>query len=214
MYILKTVLKKKEKYQTIELNKQGFPVMITYFRDKGVTKFEYQNAILTSIKTQDNTTHFNYNGDKMIATTDLGGAIDTEILQVKNEQLLPKSYTIMKDNGSDNMNSFSETKLEGGCRKKYIDNILWSVNCNNGPNKFPFTHTYTSYQDGKVLQKKKYVIEKKTENTYVSSYQDSAGNPNPERDSYTLNDKNLLETCQFTKKQKIKTILLEYAYYE
>ncbi|WP_407480752.1 hypothetical protein [Elizabethkingia meningoseptica] len=213
---IKNGTEKKEKYQTIELNKQGFPIMITYFRDKasGVTKFEYQNAILTSIKTQDNTTHFNYNGDKMIATTDLGGAIDTEVLQVKNEQLLPKSYTIMKDNGSDNMNSFSETKLEGGCRKKYIDNILWSVNCNNGPNKFPFTHTYTSYQDGKVLQKKKYVIEKKTENIYVSSYQDSSGNPNPEREFYVLNDRNLLETCRFTKKQKIKTILLEYTYYE
>ncbi|MXE16451.1 hypothetical protein FQ012_25095, partial [Escherichia coli] len=85
-------------------------------------------------------------------------------------ELLRKSYIIMKDDNSDNMNAATDEKIEKSCTNFYIDNIIQTSNCSGNANDFPFTHTSTVYQDGKLMQETKYRIEKKSPVIYESQY--------------------------------------------
>ena len=72
--------------------------------------FTYKDGILTNIQTPVNTTNINYDNDRMITSSDLGGGMETEIYRLEKNELLRKSYIIMKDDSSDNMNAATDEK--------------------------------------------------------------------------------------------------------
>ncbi|AIL45022.1 hypothetical protein [Elizabethkingia anophelis] len=146
----------------------------------------------------------------MITSSDLGGGMETEIYRVEKNELLRKSYIIMKDDSSDNMNAATDEKIEKSCTNFYIDNIIQTSNCSSNANEFPFTHTSTVYQDGKLIQETKYRIEKKSSVLYESQYK---RDNDIRKATYHLNDKGLLESYQKNDNNRKSTVWLEYTYF-
>lgn len=203
---------KKQKYLVAEFNQLGQPITITEYRsdEKSVQRFTYKDGILTNIQTPVNTTNINYDNDRMITSSDLGGGTETEIYRVEKNELLRKSYIIMKDDSSDNMNAATDEKIEKSCTNFYIDNIIQTSNCSSNANEFPFTHTSTVYQDGKLIQETKYRIEKKSSVLYESQYK---RDNDIRKATYHLNDKGLLESYQKNDNNRKSTVWLEYTYF-
>ncbi|WP_236886078.1 hypothetical protein [Elizabethkingia anophelis] len=203
---------KKQKYLVAELNELGQPITITEYRsdEKSVQRFTYKDGILTNIQTPVNTTNINYDNDRMITSSDLGGGTETEIYRVEKNELLRKSYIIMKDDSSDNMNAATDEKIEKSCTNFYIDNIIQTSNCSSNANEFPFTHTSIVYQDGKLIQETKYRIEKKSSVLYESQYK---RDNDIRKATYHLNDKGLLESYQKNDNNRKSTVWLEYTYF-
>ncbi|AQW89516.1 hypothetical protein HZP42_07850 [Elizabethkingia anophelis] len=203
---------KKQKYLVAEFNELGQPITITEYRsdEKSVQRFTYKDGILTNIQTPVNTTNINYDNDRMITSSDLGGGTETEIYRVEKNELLRKSYIIMKDDSSDNMNAATDEKIEKSCTNFYIDNIIQTSNCSSNANEFPFTHTSIVYQDGKLIQETKYRIEKKSSVLYESQYK---RDNDIRKATYHLNDKGLLESYQKNDNNRKSTVWLEYTYF-
>ena len=204
---------KKQKYQVIELNEQHQPITITEYGSgqKSVQQFTYKEGILSNIRTAISTLDISFDNDTMITTMDLGDGIETEIYRLEKNELLRKSYIMMKDNVSNNMNSVTDDRIEKSCINFYIDNVIQISNCSSNVNEFPFTSISTLYQDGKIIQETKYKIEKKSPVLYESVYT----RDNESRKAiYQLNDKGLLESCHQNDRNKKNTIWLEYTYYE
>ncbi|MDX8568782.1 hypothetical protein OZ668_12330 [Elizabethkingia sp. HX XZB] len=202
---------KKQKYMVTELNELGQPITITEYRsdEKSVQKFTYKDGILTNIQTPVNTTDISYDNDRMITSSDLGGGIETEIYHLEKNELLRKSYIIMKDDNSDNMNASTDEKIEKSCTNFYIDNVIQTANCSSNANEFPFIHTSTVYQDGKLMQETKYRIEKKSPVLYESQY---TKDNDVRKATYHLNDKGLLESYQRYDNNRKNMVWLEYTY--
>jgi len=202
---------KKQKYLVTKLNELGHPITITEYRsdEKSVQKFTYKDGILTNIQTPVNTTNISYDNERMITSSDLGGGIETEIYRLEKNELLRKSYIIMKDDVSDNMNAATDEIIEKSCTNFYIDNVIQTSNCSSNANEFPFTHTSSFYQDGKLMQETKYKIEKKSPVLYESQY---TRDNNVRKAIYQLNDKGLLESYQRNENNRKNTVWLEYTY--
>ena len=64
------------------------------------------------------------------------------------------------DDTYSSQNSLSKTINEKNCEIHYINDVVWTRICFTDQNAFPHVHTYTSYQDGEVLQYRKFKIEK------------------------------------------------------
>lgn len=84
---------KKQKYLVAELNELGQPITITEYRsdEKSVQRFTYKDGILTNIQTPVNTTNINYDNDRMITSSDLGGGTETEIYRVEKMNCCEKA---------------------------------------------------------------------------------------------------------------------------
>lgn len=201
---------KKEKRQTVLLNNDGYPISIEQGEDS--KKFEYQNQILKKITSNNYTpTIINYDNNKLITTKDVGAGIDTKVYWLENGQLLSKSYLLMKDAGSESMTTQGEEKWEKGCLNNYINGDLWTTNCYKKTAAKDFNSTYTSYQDGNVLQKTSYQVTEKDSKLYEVIITDE-GDKSQLKQSYKLNDKNLVESVIFTKNKSQRSIIMEYTY--
>ena len=84
----------KAKVPVAELNELGQPITITEYRsdEKSVQRFTYKDGILTNIQTPVNTTNINYDNDRMITSSDLGGGMETEIYRVEKMNCCEKLY--------------------------------------------------------------------------------------------------------------------------
>lgn len=209
--------------KSIALNENGQPTAITFYtrdgKEDNKKTFFYKDGMLTKIMKGDEVSStINYDDTKMIFTENVGGANDTRIVWLENGITLQKSYTLMIDDKFAYMNSFVEEKIENNCIAYYINNTIWTNNCSSPANVYPFTHKYTSYQDGKVLQFRKSKIEKKGEKTFEKYY--SEAELEEQADNYKLfgtfqlNDQNLVNAYNFTKDKVNQSIKIEYTYYK
>ncbi|PXY43611.1 hypothetical protein [Flavobacterium hydrophilum] len=209
--------------KSVSFNNEGLPTAITYYDDEGKNRskkeFIYKDGVLTKIIKEDQTTSsINYDDNKVIFTANIGDANETTVYWLENGKLLQKSYTLMADDKFSYMNTFTEEKYENNCISYYINNVVWSNNCGGTENKFPFIHTYTSYQDKEVLQYRKSKIEKKDNRTFEKYY--SAAERADQNDDYKLfgtihlDDFNLVDSYSFTKDNEAKTIKVDYTCYE
>jgi hypothetical protein len=209
--------------KSVSFNSEGFPLTITYYEDEGKNKNKkeliYKDGMLTKIIKADQTTSsINYDDNKMIFTENIGDANETTVFWLENSKLLQKSYTLMIDDKFSYMNTFTEEKFENNCISYSINNVVWSYNCGGPNNKFPYIHTYTSYQNKEVLQFRKSKIEKKNNTTYDKYY--SEAERADQNDNYKLwgtfhlDDFNLVDSFNFTKDGTAKTIKIDYTCYE
>lgn len=209
--------------KSVSFNNEGFPTAITYYDDEGKNRskkeFIYKDGMLTKIIKEDQTAStINYDDNKMIVTENVGDANETKVFWIENGNLLQKSYTLMADDKFSYMNTFAEEKFENNCISYYINNAVWTHNCGGTNNKFPYIHTYTSYQDKEVLQFRKSKIEKKDDRTFDKYY--SEAERADQNDNYKLwgtfhlDDFNLVDSFNFTKDGTAKTIKIDYTCYE
>lgn len=117
-------------------------------------------------------------------------------------------------------NLLMEDKIFENCVIRYTNGNIFYKNCSTPYGSFPFTHTYTSYQSAaegqevEFMQQIKYKIEKKNDKIF-EKYYSNAENEN-EKDSYQLkqtyylNEKNLLEKISLEDGITIKIV---YTYY-
>ena len=210
---------KKGIYEFIQLNEKNQPVVVTRYNsdgsEDGSQNFVYQNDILKEIKSADNTASVVFDNDQLIITKNIGEADETRIYWIENGNFLSKSYTMMIDDNFSHMNSFSEEKIKNNCAIYEINGIVWSENCGGKEGVFPFTHTYTSYQDGEILQKKNYKVTKKSEVLYELFIQNSSNDDQDliPRGTYHLNEKGLIKTYVYAKDDEAKNIEIEYTYF-
>ncbi|MGO3183365.1 MAG: hypothetical protein ACTIJ9_11090 [Aequorivita sp.] len=213
----------KLKFQALTLNEQGQPVQLDMYDDmeqpQSQVKFVYDKGVLRKILSdwkQD--VLVNYNDDKIIFLNDVGDANETLIYSLDQGELVFKKYTIMKNEIYETENSFTEVKYENGCKIQYIQNELWKKVCNSDATSFPYTHTYTSYQDGEVMQYKKLQITKKNDRTFEKHY--SQAENADENDVYALNaiyqfnDQDLLESYTMIRGNNKNVISLDYTFYD
>ncbi|MFZ0595484.1 MAG: hypothetical protein WAM46_00755, partial [Flavobacterium sp.] len=209
--------------KSIVLNENGQPSLIKNFNREGQetskTIFIYKEGLLTTVLKNDQVSHtITYDDSKMISTEKVGDANETRISWLENGKLLQKSYTLMIDDKFAYMNSFTEEKIENNCTVYYINNVVWTRNCGSQANIFPFTHKYTSYQNGTVLQFRKSKIEKKGDTTFEKYY--SEAEQETENDNFKffgtiqLNDHNLVDSYNFTKSNTNQIIKIDYTYYQ
>ncbi|MEP6806430.1 MAG: hypothetical protein ABI892_18020 [Flavobacterium sp.] len=209
--------------KSIVLNENGQPSLIKNFNREGQetskTIFIYKEGLLTTVLKNDQVSHtITYDDSKMISTEKVGDANETRISWLENGKLLQKSYTLMIDDKFAYMNSFTEEKIENNCTAYYINNVVWTRNCGSQPNIYPFTHKYTSYQNGNVLQFRKSKIEKKGNTTFEKYY--SEAEQETENDNFKffgtiqLNDHNLVDSYNFTKNNTNQIIKIDYTYYQ
>ena len=210
---------KKGIYEFIQLNEKNQPIVVTHYNsdgsEDGTKKFVYQDDILKQIKSADDTTAVIFDNDKLILTKNIGEADETRIYWIENGNLLSKNYTMMIDDNYSHMNTFSEEKIKNNCVIREINGIVWSENCGSKEGVFPFTHTYTSYQDGEILQKKNYKINKKSETLYELSIQNSSNDDQNLKPAgtYHLNEKGLIKKYVYAKDDEAKNIEIEYTYF-
>lgn len=211
---------KRMLFEKKELNPAGQPTSNIQYDKSGKissnTTFIYKNNRLSEIKGALHTTKINYSNDQMIMQKNVGNADETEIYTLSGDHLLRKSFMMMSGDQNAENNSFTEDKLEKDCVKYYIDGKIWTSNCSIDPRVFPFTYTYTSFQDGKILQKKEYKILKKSDQLYEEYFANNEDGENEKLKldaTYLLNDKNLLTSIDFLNNSRIKKVLLEYTFY-
>lgn len=211
----------KKIYEQITLNEKGQPISVKHYGSKGNEKsnmtFEYQKDVLRKIQTPEKTIAVTYHDDQLIFSRNNDDAKETTIYRLENGELLRKSYTIMQDENFSHMNIFSEETIKNKCVHYEIDRKIWTINCSSKEGEFPFTYHYTSYQDDRILQEKKYKIIKKSDTVYEMFYSDDShekttGDLKP-KGTYHLNERNLLSSFNFIKKDDAKKMELEYTYF-
>ena len=210
--------KKKTLHRNIIFDANGNPSNVKQYSNDGAleeeSNFVYINGKLTNI-IKSNEISMHYDDDKMILTKNVGEADETTIFHLENDILLGKYYVIFNDDTNISMNYLSEGTLEKNCEIRKINNDVWSRNCTSKPNEFPFINTYTSYQDGEVLQYRKTKISKKDDKTYEKYY--SSAESVDERDVYklgaiySLNEKNLVHSIKYLGEENFE-IVIDYTY--
>lgn len=212
---------KKIIYEKVELNEKGQPIsVINYSREGDVEqtkKFLYKNDVLDQIQTTEKKIAVNYNDTQLILTQNVGEADETQIFWLENDELLEKTFTLMQNENYAETNMFSEEKLKNNCVNRLINDELWTNICSSKQGEFPFTYSYTSYQDGEILQKKNYKITKKSEGLYEYFGNNDEDEKNAEplklKGTYHLNEKNLISSFNFLKDDEAKKIEVEYTYF-
>lgn len=210
--------KKKIQHRNIVFDAVGNPLNVKQYSNNGTleeeSNFIYKNGRLTNI-IKTNEISFQYDDAKMILSKNVGEADETTIFHLENDILLGKYYVIFNDDTNISMNYLSEGTLEKNCEIRKINNNVWSRNCTSKPNEFSFINTYTSYQDGEVLQYRKTKISKKDDKTYEKYY--SSAESVDERDVYklgaiySLNEKNLVHSIKYLGEENFE-IVIEYIY--
>lgn len=206
----------KKIYEEIIFNENGKPFSLKHFGSKGnqksMMKFVYENNILKQILGEESETNISYHDGQMIFSKNVGEADDTTIFYFEKGKILQKSYTIMQDENATNINSYSEETVKDGCVLQTINSELWKKTCSSKTDEFPFNYTYTSYQDGKVLQTMADKVIKKSANFYEQFVSDEDGKSTL-RGTYHLNEKNLITSFDFAKDNDTKKLEVEYSYF-
>ena len=208
--------KKKILRMKIEFGQNGLLNKIISFDENGkkenTKSFVYENEILKKM-VNDNlkTTTFSYADDKMISFTNVGDADQTDVYSLDNGK---ESYVLTKDDAYSNLNIFTKLKFEKNCEIVDINDVVWTRTCFTAKNIFPYINTYTSYQDGKVLQYKKFKIEKKDDKIYEKYY--SKAEKANEKDvfvkkgTFELNDEKLLTRYSYLYDNENVNVDIEY----
>ena len=214
--------KTKTTLKNIEFNEQGQPIIVKYYNsrgeDNGTTKLIYENGMLVKkLIYDDKIETVNYDNDKIIMFRNSGDANETQVFSLDNNVLLLKSYTIFENDYYCDQNSFVESKIVDDCEHFIINNKLRSIDCDSEKGKFPSIHTYTSFQNGELLQFRKSKIVKKDDFTY-EKYYSKAERENQEDDfelwgTYKLNEQKLVTDISFNKDGRNKFIKIEYTVY-
>lgn len=210
---------KKTIYEEIIFNENGQPFSVKHFGSEGnqksVMKFVYANNILKQILGEESETNISYDNGQIVLSKKVGAADETTIFYFENGRILRKSYTIMQDENAASMNSFSEEKLKDDCIQYTINSEIWTKICSSKPGEFPFTHNYTSYQDGKILQEKYDKITKKSEVLYELFSQNSSNDDQNLKPlgTYHINEKGLIKTYIFAKDDETKKLEIEYTFF-
>ncbi|WP_179376112.1 hypothetical protein [Winogradskyella wichelsiae] len=207
--------------RSIEINKKGqIDKLILFDRAGKISRsiqYIYENDILKkTINDQGTTTIFSYDDDKMISFQNIGDANETNVYYLKNDKKNIENYIIMIDDTYASQNSLSKTINEKNCEIRYINNVVWTRNCFTDQNVFPYLHTYTSYQDGEVLQYRKFKIEKKNKKTYHKYYSNAQQDTDKDmyelKGIYQLNDDNLVTNYTITDDEEKVNLEIEYIY--
>lgn len=211
---------KKRVIKNIVFNKNQQLILLTNYDDEGIamqgTNYIYKNGILVKIINGESSAVVSYDDTKMIFSSDLGGANEVRITWIENNVLLEKAYALMVNEGYPYMNIFSEEKLENNCITKYIDNNVWTINCNND-NIFPFINSYTSFQNDEVMQYRKTKLVKKGDKLFEKYY--STAKKEGAKDDFKLcsvfhfNDQNLLSSYELIEDNVTSNIKIEYTYF-
>jgi hypothetical protein len=210
----------KKVVKNIVFNKNQQLILVTNYDDEGIamqgTNYIYKNGILVKIINGESSAVVSYDDTKMIFSSDLRGANDVRVSWIENNVLLEKAYTLMVNEEYPYMNIFSEEKLENNCITKYINNNVWTINCNND-NIFPFINRYTSFQDGEKMQYRKTKLVKKGDKLFEKYY--SAAKKESAKDEFILysvlnfNDQNLLSSYDLSKDNAKLNIKIDYTYF-
>lgn len=208
-------------YKNFEFNIDGQPTKISNYNSKNIIKsndnYIYKNGMLIEIKKEEKTISINYDDEKMIFTENVGDADETKVIWFNNNNnLLNNRYILMNDNRYANQNMVIEDKEEKNCIISYMNEVILFKNCSTQYNVFPYTHSYTSYQDGEFMQFIKYKIEKKESNIF-EKYRSSADNEN-KKDIYELSQTIYLNKDNLISKiinaDNKLTITVEYTFYK
>ncbi|QCE43067.1 hypothetical protein [Psychroserpens sp. NJDZ02] len=207
--------------RSIEMNAKGqIEKLILFDRAGKISQsidYIYENDILTkTVSDGRKTTTFSYADDKMMSFQNIGGANEINVYYLKNGEKNFKNYIIMIDEAYASQNTLSQTITEKNCKIRYINDAVWSRNCFTDQNNFPYVHTYTSYQDGEVMQYRKFKIEKENEKLYKKYYsnatQDSDKDEYMLNGTYVLNKDNLVTNYTIIDDQEIINLEIEYIY--
>jgi hypothetical protein len=212
----------KTPLKSVSFNEQGQPIEVKLYtskgKDNGVTNHVYENGILIkAANSNGRITTFNYDDDKIIVSRIVGDADETYVYWLENDALVYKEYTLMQNDDYAYMNVFVENKLKNNCEEYYINNQLWSIDCGSKNGQYPYIHTYTSFQDGEVLQFRKSKIVKK-ESTVFEKYYSKAERQEQKEDYtlwgvYKLNKQNLVDSISFEKNEENRVIKFDYTFY-
>ncbi len=214
--------KTKTSLKSLAFNEQGQPTVVKYYlsdgSDNGSTKLIYENGILIQkLNYEDKVETVSYDNDKIIMYRNVGEANDTKVYWLENNKLLTKSYTIMENDTYSHQNSYAESKIVNDCEHFVINNKVWSIDCDTPNGDFPSMHTYTSFQDGEVLQFRKSKIVKKDDFTYEKYY--SKAEKEDQKDdfeigiTYKLNEQKLVSSMSFNKNGKNRLIKIDYTFF-
>nr|WP_297306674.1 hypothetical protein [uncultured Flavobacterium sp.] len=210
---------KKIKHEEFSFNEKGHPTRIIRFDDDGktvyyTTTFNYENGILKSITKNDRVDHIKYNNNQLFYTSDLGGGNETTIFELNDGALLMKRILIMNnDEGQEERNFIVEQRIENDCIHYYINNELWTIDCSSEIGKFPYTHKYTSFQNGEVLQTIDYKVNKIDNSKFQIQSKSSESNSNGTT-TILLNDHGLVESLTYKEGNETEKYQIEYSYYE
>ncbi len=214
--------KTKTALKSIAFNDQGQPITIKQYNsrgeDNGTTKLVYENGMLVQkLNYEDEITTINYDNDKIIMSKNNDNAYENKVYSLENNKLSSKSYTIMKNDNESHQNSFVENKIINDCEHYIINSKVWSIDCDSEKGNFPAIHTYTSFQDGEVMQFRKTRLVKKDDYTF-EKYYSKAERENQEDDfelwgTYKLNEQKLVTDISFNKDGRNKFIKIEYTVY-
>ncbi len=214
--------KAKTSLKSIAFNEQGQPIIVKHYlsdgSDNGTSKLIYENGMLVKkLNYEDKVETINYDNEKIIMYRNVGDANDTDVYWLNNNMLLSKSYTIMENDNFCHQNIFVEHKMVNDCEHFLINNKVWSIDCDSKKGDFPAIHTYTSFQDGEVLQFRKSKIIKKDEFTFEKYY--SKAEKEDQKDdyelgmTYKLNEQKLVTSISFNKNVKNRLIKNDYTFY-
>lgn len=211
---------KKRVVKNIVFNKNKQLILVTNYDDEGIamqgTNYIYKNGILVKIINGNSSTVVSYDDAKMIFSYNLGAANALRVIWIENNVLLEKAYNLMVNESYPYMNIFSEEKLENNCITKYINNTVWTINCNND-NTFPFINKYTSFQDGEVMQYRKTKLVKKGDKLFEKYY--STAKKEGAKDNFKLcsvfhfNAQNLLSSYELINDNETSNTTIEYTYF-
>lgn len=214
--------KTKTPAKSLVFNEQGQPISAKLYssrgEDNGTTKLIYENGILVKkLNYEDKVETVSYDNDKLIMHRKDGEANETKVYWLDNNQLLSKSYTIMENDKYSHQNIFVEHKMVNDCEHFIINNRVWNIDCDSEKGKFPAIHTYTSFQDGEVLQFRKSKIIKKDDFTYEKYYSKAERadqNDDFEMGStYKLNEQKLVTSISFKKDGKARVVKFDYTFF-
>ena len=214
--------KNKTPLKSIACNEQGQPTVVKHYNSRGeengTANLIYENGMLVKkINYDDKIETVNYDNDKMIMYKNVGDANETQVYWIENNIMISKSYTIMENDEYAHQNSFLENKIVNDCEHFMINNRVRSIDCDSEKGKFPAIHTYTSFQDGELLQFRKSKIVKKDDFTY-EKYYSKAENENQNDDfelfgTYKLNEQKLVTTFNFKKDGENKVVKINYTFF-
>ena len=214
--------KTKTSLKSIAFNEQGQPIIVKYYNsrgeDNGTSKLIYENGMLVKkLNYEDKVETINYDNEKIIMYRNVGDANDTDVYWLQDNMLLSKSYTIMENDNFCHQNIFVEHKMVNDCEHFLINNRVWNIDCDSEKGKYPAIHTYTSFQDGEVLQFRKSKIIKKDEFTFEKYY--SKAEKENQKDefelfgTYKLNKQKLVTSFGFKKDGENRLLKIDYTFY-
>ena len=208
--------KKEMLFEDILLNEKGQPIEVKQFEDDNELRshiiFEYSQGKLVKIKSSLNESSIYYDDTQILETGNVGEADDVSLFWLQNGRLTKQTATLFLKDEFVYMNMFVEERANKDCYDTYINNELWEHICVTEPNIFPWKYSITSYQNGKVLQERKYRINEKSDQVYEIYFAGTDKKNDELMSTVTLNERGLISQLKNNGSESY-TISTEYAYY-